>query len=100
MKKWSNKILPLYKEAVEVFDFCSSIKWDFSLEANKLYYEYESRGINKNLIKENNGCARGKFLLDLHIKLWKEGIKENLFKIEEFLIFSPELNNFIIRGLN
>lgn len=49
-----------------------------------------------------NGCARGKFLLDQHLGMWKEGIKEELFSKKEFLSrnnFSLELCEFINKGL-
>lgn len=99
-KKWRAKVLPLYKEAVEKLEF-ANITHDFSDQACEEYFNYESKGGRKpDLVV--NGCARGKFLLDQHLGMWKEGIKEELFSKKEFLSsndFSLGLCEFINKGL-
>ena len=94
--KWKNKVLTLYKEAVQYLEFSSFVP-DWSDKACYAYYVYESKGDYLD-IKENNGCKRGKFLLDLHLGLWKEGIKEEITTKQELVRdfnFSPQLSAYI-----
>ena len=88
--KWLNKILPMYREAVNHFEFCKTFKLEWSEDAINAYYEYESYGVGNN-INLNNGCARGKFLIDLHIQLWRDGIKEKLFNKQELTSDLPDI---------
>lgn len=97
-KKWKNNTLPLYKQAVNQMEFYKQ-PLDWSDQACLDYFMYETHGTKPDSLDlVNNGCARGNYLLDLHIAVWKDGIEEELFTPEKFYLdnnLSPEMSKYI-----
>ncbi len=83
-KRWKNQA-EYYRRFVK-----GEKGWDFSDEAARVMFLYESRG-DLNL-KSNNGFFRGKMLQDITVKMWKEDLGLGQLSILELMDdgYAPE----------
>jgi len=65
-------------------------RYDFSQSAKEALYIKESLGTSHAEIADNNGFARGKFLLDITVTMWVEDLESGLLHSYELYLDFPK----------